>query len=92
MEGNKGADYLLRQSLLTSFVVQGAIPELHSETAAVLPALAFRQLLSGNGNSNTDANGMMQVSFFLSEWESMMASRLFAWNLKSVAVPCKLHI
>lgn len=80
------------QSLLTSFVVQGAIPELHSETEAALPGLAFQQLLSGNGNSNTDTNGVMQVSLSLSEWESIIVSGLFAWNLMSVVVPCKSHI
>lgn len=58
----------------------------------MLPGLAFRQLLSGNGNCNTDAKGMMQVSLSLLEWESIMVSGLFAWNLKSVVVPCKLHV
>lgn len=79
------------QSLLTSFAAQGAVPEVCSETEAVLPGLALQQLCSGDGNCNTDANSMMQVSLSLSEWVSIVVSGLFVWNIKLVVVSCKPH-
>lgn len=79
------------QSLPTSFAVPEAVPEVRSETEAVLPGLALQQLHSGDGNCNTDANSMMQVSLSLSEWVSIVVSGLFAWNFKSLVASCKTH-